>query len=92
MEVMTVISKDKEIIENALRLLAKAQSMSPPVAAEYLSPLTFLNERHQQPEAANAVAAVSTLIASLRTDAETNPDNWGSAVKALQAWQDALND
>jgi hypothetical protein len=89
---MTVISKDKEIIENALRLLAKAKSMSRPVAAEYLSPLTFLNEQCQGQEAANAVAAISTLVASLRTDAETKPDNWGSALKALQAWQDALND
>jgi hypothetical protein len=66
--------------------------MSPPMAAEYLTPLTFLDGRSQGPEAADAIAAISALIESLRTGNNTAPDLWRRTLKALKIWSETFAD
>jgi plasmid stability protein len=92
-----VESENREIVKNALRLVEKARPMSPLMAAEYLTPLRFLDVRSQGPEAAGAIAAISALIESLRAENQraenkTAPDFWIRTLAALQIWRDTFAD
>lgn len=81
-----------QVVETALRLLDKARSMQEPIAAEYLTPLISMAARSTGEEGANARAAISELVVSLRRGTGTTPDTWARAIMALEIWHSSLGE
>jgi hypothetical protein len=85
-------SKERDVVRNILRLLQKARRMDRAEVADYLRPLIALIELYtpQTADAANALAAVTTLIHSSSADADASPELWSSAIHAIEVWDNHL--
>jgi hypothetical protein len=84
-------SSNQEIIQNALRLIAKARALKPHLAAEYLNPLAMLGADQQSKGSEQAVAAVRGLLEALRSGNNVAAEEWDNAVDALKKWQATLS-